>query len=490
MKNHQLFVLPILSLIGGCATTFDQNYAADADKVAAYPLTHRSEFERLDLAEVIANELPGDRCEKTLPRRSKAVLQEDFDPNFVGTRADRALGCFSDWADTQPGRAQERRNHIQERLLAASEQRCGDFKALLQRKQSDTGFITGLLTAGFSAAGAITKSIEGARTLAGLSGFSSAFGAEYNQAYFSNLAAHVVIAGIDSQRSRIYTQMVEAGQRKPITDYPLQQAIKDAMRYHAACNIMVGFIEAQDAIRTVENPGLDVLKRAIVKNKHIQQLNQAEPKDIPKLVADWKDILPADKWLAGVPTASTGSPRTNTASEGAMALELALIETKKLTPVIKKRGLAIAENLDGTLKESGKSEAEKAAGVLGALATKTVEQIEACRGPVKAQAIELIDLEAKQSVEQTDQTRDKRSIDIRYANMRSDALVRAIASLGDPLRSCDATLFKALDAIQTEIAAKDIAKQKLALGGFSKAYGECPLPSALQYGKLCPKPAD
>ena len=89
--------------------------------------------------------------------------------------------------------------------------------------------------------------------------------AEFNQELFLNLATQVIVQGIDTKRTMLYEQMVEHGQSKSIKDYNVQAAVKDAVYYHGQCSVIVGFQEAADAIKLVEDPGLNAATRTLLR---------------------------------------------------------------------------------------------------------------------------------------------------------------------------------------------------------------------------------
>jgi hypothetical protein len=446
MGNKAIAIGAVGLMLGlpGCKT-LEQTIRPDADKIAAFPLTHRAEVERIDLAQLIVDEAGLRDCK--MADRNLAMLDENANVNFAGRRTDEALGCFNTFA-RQVSYAATTRNQIQERLLAASEQRCADFKALLQRKQSDTNFFTGLATAAFAAAGSITTSVEGARTLAGLSGLSSAYGAEYNQAYFSNLAAHVIVSGIDLHRSRIYEQITNQGQAKSIDAYPLQAAVKDAFRFHAACSITTGLVQAQEAIKTVENPGLGILQRATIKNKFLQALNKAEPVDVPATLSAWKDIVQSDTWLAGVPVVHT----TSQVSFDAARLVNQTQEILASAPGANSALVTYGENVatgrkDAKLVDASTAAIKAATGKFKVLSASLVEVVTACTGAASKLADEHMLLAAKIRAAPDAKVREKMAVDLKYVNQAMDMVSVELTSRLIDVSSCDREMRFALRGI-------------------------------------------
>jgi hypothetical protein len=87
-----------------------------------------------------------------------------------------------------------------------------------------------------------------AQALAAGSTVSSAYLSLYNEAYFNNLAVNVISSGIDKRREAILKQLGEF-REQPLSDYPVNRAIADALLYHSACNIISGLETAAAATK-------------------------------------------------------------------------------------------------------------------------------------------------------------------------------------------------------------------------------------------------
>lgn len=489
MRASQFGIVALALALSGCASTLNQTLNGETDKIGAFPLTNRNEVEKLDLAHIIREHfsLHGQGGEPfcKLSDRSTA-LNENDDAALGGLRLDQALGCFANFARSQPSNARTIRNQIQERILLASEQRCGDFKSHLQRSQSATSFWSGLLTSGFAAAGAITKSFEGARTLSGLSGFSSAYGAEYNQAYFSNLAAHVVVSGIDQHRAKIYEQIYASGQAQQISEYTLQAAIKDAFRYHAACSLMTGLIEAQDAIRMVDNPGLDTLRRVVVKNKQLQALNRAEPDDVPGIIEKWKDVSPPDRWLAGVPLVMSTRPVVSDTSAGPLLVQVRIVEAAAHVSQFDAR-LAGLEKDTASFAVKG-SPAEVATKALRKALIAAVDavkpKIKACDTPTLESAKQAISLAAKVAITTDSQERDKLDIDVKYQNAERQGLSASVDQFAARLNACANSAQAEINRL-VGISKKPVAEHVAAIKNIVTAPQSCKDAAEMPYAAGC-----
>ena len=179
------------TLIGiqGCASSVGTSdplkYGGRYNTTAAHAL-FPDEFETIDLADALdPNKM-----------RNKTETGHVAADNIEG-----AMRAFYDASYTTD--AAERRNRLQDRLLAASEQRCGIFKHYLRRVDSMNAIYTGITTTVLGGAGAIAQSIRGAQTLSALSAISSGVGAELKQVLFANLTADVITTGIEERRKEL-----------------------------------------------------------------------------------------------------------------------------------------------------------------------------------------------------------------------------------------------------------------------------------------------
>jgi hypothetical protein len=315
---HQIYFrivgAAIAVVLSGCSALNTQrlDYDKNLTKFGVETSADRDVAEEVDLVSVISR---GKNSCAIAP--DLKVGERESRVQFCGQQIDLALQKFDDEMLHMPATRSDPemrviRNSIQERILMASDHRCGRYKVLLQEKYSNTNFVTGVLSTVLGTAGSIAKTAEHARTLAGLTGAASGYRAEYNQAFYGNLMAHVVADGIDSRRRATYLQIIEKGQRQPYADYPLSQAIKDAVRYHAQCSLITGLSEAGDAIRTVNDPGLLASTRAIAQVKLASFVaTAAKSEDLDKALDDYSK-LSTGKWFAGIPSqaASLGTSAT------------------------------------------------------------------------------------------------------------------------------------------------------------------------------------
>lgn len=173
-----------------------------------------------------------------------------------------------------------RRDRIQDRLLAASEERCNTYKIYLKNIDSETKSIFGVATVILAGAGAIATGPVNSRALAGLAGITSGAGAEMTSAVFSNVATHVLIPGIDARRDEIRKD-IETKRTRMGEQYTMEAALLDAARYHGACTLDTGLRAASDSVNEVQNVGVkrlnDVLALASQTKFNLDAAARGEP---------------------------------------------------------------------------------------------------------------------------------------------------------------------------------------------------------------------
>lgn len=184
---------------------------------------------------------------------------------------DQAFAAFEKNTKDKPPEEQRRlRNQVQERILAASNQRCGQYKNILKRFDSEMNVALGWIATAVGGAGAIFKTADTARALSGIAAIFSGWRAEVNAAYFSNLTIQVITNGLEAKRKEIYDKILEE-RKKDLTEYPVQRAVGDTATYHYNCALVAGLEHAALSIERAENPGLKQINRVLDDLKSARQ---------------------------------------------------------------------------------------------------------------------------------------------------------------------------------------------------------------------------
>lgn len=236
---------------------------------SAYPTVSRENIEQINLLELID---PQQQAKATYPTLWAESEKRDYLRNtqMYGPRYDLTLSWFRQ-SNMSPEGKRLIRNGVQERMLAASMSRCNVFKTFLRRNQSDVNFYLGSATTVAGILGAVVPGIRASHNLAATAGIFSGLDAEYNQAYFANLTAEVLIKGIELKQSLVQEQLRRVGQSQSIFDYPMEAAIRDAIYFDGLCSTVVGLEQAAESINHEENPGLQQGLRTIMRVKAMNE---------------------------------------------------------------------------------------------------------------------------------------------------------------------------------------------------------------------------
>jgi hypothetical protein len=420
-------------MLAACSTT-DNDYDKYADKHSAFQLVERAKFEPINLVSLIRGS--EGRARKT---GEMTVLEQMKDDDAAAAEIDGAFHTFAELNRNTGDVGRARRNEIQERILGASDQRCNDFKTLLQKKQSNVSFLTGLTATGSSVAATIVTNIDRSKLLAGIAGMASGYRAEYSQAFFANAAIQVVVAGIDSRRRTAYEQILLA-RKDSLLGYPLEAAVKDGIRYHGLCSTVAGLQEAGEAVRYYNEPGLAAASRTIARSKMLVDLQGANANEVIEKLTKWQNIVPAERYLAGNPLGAAGGEEKGGAQALMDHFEASLMRMKQrsdtLATLLKgfegdpewKDGIATSQKIMEPVKSKLESECRKE------LLSKAKDLLELKAAlaaapdgdPQRALAVQL----AQQNADLT-----KASSDFVVAGYmeRASALDAALKALGSPI---------------------------------------------------------
>lgn len=267
------------ALVAGCSTSpfvAPVLSTGHANTAGAHQLFNEGTFEQLDLATLLDPENrratmrtdTGDGGHTASGGGKDAVaFAAEAERKQMSAELERSFRAFYTYGPA----LEERRSRLQDRVLAASEQRCNTYKLYLKRLETAQNTTTGILTTILGGAGAIASHVTAAQAFAGLAGITSGIGAELRQNYFGNIASHVVTPGIDLARADLRREILSK-RSSPMADYTVEAALVDAARYHAACSLNAGLERAGQAVRDVANPGLRNLNLTLAQLSLSQKL--------------------------------------------------------------------------------------------------------------------------------------------------------------------------------------------------------------------------
>jgi hypothetical protein len=154
------------------------------------------------------------------------------------------------------------RNSIQDRLIAASNSICVEYKSSLKQAQANTNLNFGGASTIFGGLGALSKAANPARLYSGAAAMASGLRAEVNQNIYAMLAVEVITKAIDKTRTEALRD-IDANQARVVTNYTLERAIADVEEYHGRCTVLAGLQEAATAVSQSENVGIKTLGQTL-----------------------------------------------------------------------------------------------------------------------------------------------------------------------------------------------------------------------------------
>jgi len=249
IQSYLVVTAGILVALQGCTNTQFAIKQKNQTIQGPTPLILNEHFETIDLISLLTEGVEETPAEPTAQDLEKAF--QIFNDKLDGTHDELY------------------RNRVQERILAASDQRCGEYKQFLKNFDSQTNFMWGSLTTAAGAAGAILSGGTATRVASGLAALFSGVRAESNNAFFSNLAIHVITSGFEAKRRIIYGDLLK-NRKLGITEYPVERAVKDAVFYHENCSLIAGLEEAAESIQRASDPGLQAVSRVLDEVNAIQ----------------------------------------------------------------------------------------------------------------------------------------------------------------------------------------------------------------------------
>ncbi|MBE0370267.1 hypothetical protein [Pseudoalteromonas aurantia] len=225
------------------------------------------------------------------------------DEGCILARAELNFAIKEFYSGSDDGKRQRIRNTVQDRIVAASKQRCNVYKIYMKRVESRNNFWLGSVTTLLGGAGAMFTSESASRVLAGLAGVTSGVRAEFNQAYLANQATELIAKGIDLKRDELKSAMQQKNQQT-LDSYSLYDAIGDAISFHGACSILTGLEVAGKAVDNMQDPGFNVLAKNLYKSKHLEEVIEGvSPTDFKyaelanQSSAASNEILPKDMFM-------------------------------------------------------------------------------------------------------------------------------------------------------------------------------------------------
>ena len=290
-----LTMFGLSTLLSGCAQMHAYNdefhtreareQFARVDQHSSFPSISRANFEQVNLVEMID---PESHAELTYSKLWPEKSAPNDARNPYGQKYDLVLSGFRSRSDLSDEQKRQRRNSVQDKILAVATSRCNVFKTFLRRQQTDGNFYFGSATTIASVLGALLPGARDVRHMAGAAGIFSGLQAEFNQSYYSNLAAQVIVEGIELRQSQLKERLYAGAREASVVAYTMEAAIADALVFDGSCSALTGLVMAQDSIQQVTRPGPEAAMNAMLYAQAMQaasKLDFTQPDAAGKLEA-------------------------------------------------------------------------------------------------------------------------------------------------------------------------------------------------------------
>jgi uncharacterized protein YceK len=144
-----------------------------------------------------------------------------------------------------------KRNDMQDSLIAASNQKCGNYIRMITASKAQSKMAWGGLSTILTTAATVTTPLAAKNALTAGGAMSGSLNTLYDEAYFSSLTTGVISAGIAHKRSALLAAIYQSRQEKASAQaYTVHRAIADALEYHGACNVIAGLEAATTTTTT------------------------------------------------------------------------------------------------------------------------------------------------------------------------------------------------------------------------------------------------
>lgn len=148
---------------------------------------------------------------------------------------------------TDPSSAKAMRNQLQNAIIRVSIGAVSRHLASIKSSEDETHLLLGGATLGLTGGASVaapTASKAMAAAATGTGGFRELF----TEQVFRKTLGTTIIKAIEADRAKYYSEIIIPNQKKPIADYDVEAAIKDAMEFHSRGSFYHGLaLVASDA---------------------------------------------------------------------------------------------------------------------------------------------------------------------------------------------------------------------------------------------------
>lgn len=148
--------------------------------------------------------------------------------------------------------AQLARNRLQSALMEASDRKCEVHRAAVMSTSSSVNLGLGWLSAALAGASPLIVPTLTKNAFAAASALSTTSRSLVNEEVYRQLLVTSVLKAIDGERNAVATEIERRRDLMPST-YSVDDAVRDAQRYHAKCSFYIGLVALAEAVEEKAN---------------------------------------------------------------------------------------------------------------------------------------------------------------------------------------------------------------------------------------------
>lgn len=232
--------------------------AACAAAVSACGVAWPDAIRARPLIEFYGSDAERDSTEKSAAARRESAPVDVYDliagSRIPGTDVrQRREAALRQFANRSSEEQRQLRNHSQNELVLRSKTMCDNYLADIEFTDFVAQNSLGIIPPILSGLGALFTNVDVVRSLSATSAGVGGTVARLNDKLVQAEISRTIRQGVENRRTEIFHQLF-ARQKDPIAAYPIEIAIIDVQRYHEACNMVTGLVEARMATRGVQDP--------------------------------------------------------------------------------------------------------------------------------------------------------------------------------------------------------------------------------------------
>ena len=159
------------------------------------------------------------------------------------------------------------RNRLQMDLIRISDRFCEDHKSAIMANAAAINVGTNILSSLFSGGAAATTAATASRTMSGIAAFIGATRSHINEEVYYKQFAGTIVTSIEMKRSQFFSteimgKRIKGGKLSKLTEYSINEAIRDVLKYHQYCSFYRGFEEVNKAVTRGGIAKAEVLEKA------------------------------------------------------------------------------------------------------------------------------------------------------------------------------------------------------------------------------------